>query len=281
MKRPNLALTFAVLAVALAGRAAADEDIVDFARDVRPILSAACFKCHGPDEKSAKLDLRLDTADGALKTTSDRAAFVAGKPAESEALRRMTASDPDERMPPADSGKSLSEAQIAIVGRWVEQGARWSSHWAFTPPRRPALPQFSDAEATGWVRNPIDLFVLARLKQEGLSPSPEADKATLVRRLSLDLIGLPPTMAEVDAFWRTAERMRTNGRSSGCWSIRTTASAGAGTGSTRPAMPTRDGYEKDKLAAGLVLSRLGDGRLQPRPALRPVHHRTAGRRPAA
>ena len=200
MKRPNLALTFAVLAVALAGRAAADEDIVDFARDVRPILSAVCFKCHGPDEKERKADLRLDTADGALKTISDRAAFVAGKPAESEALRRMTASDPDERMPPADSGKSLSEAQIAIVRRWVEQGARWSSHWAFTPPRRPALPQFSDAEVTGWVRNPIDLFVLARLKQEGLSPSPEADKATLVRRVALDLVGLPPTIEEADCF---------------------------------------------------------------------------------
>ncbi|HVX10305.1 MAG TPA: PSD1 and planctomycete cytochrome C domain-containing protein [Pirellulales bacterium] len=177
--------------------AVADETI-DFARDVRPILSAACFKCHGPDDKERKADLRLDTREGAVG--SSHAPFLAGKPNESEALRRMTSSDPEERMPPGDSGKSLTADQIALVTKWVEQGARWSSHWAFTPPQRPELPSFSDASSVAWIRNPIDAFVLARLKREGLSPSSEADATTLVRRLALDLVGLPPTIDDVGRF---------------------------------------------------------------------------------
>jgi hypothetical protein len=201
VKRSVLAIISTMLATAVGPRGVvADDEEIDFARDVRPILSAACFKCHGPDEKERKADLRLDTREGALESTAGAAPFVAGKPDDSEALRRMTSGDPDEHMPPADSGKSLTEAQIAVVKKWVEQGARWSSHWAFTPPRRTALPQFSDPQSTAWIRNPIDAFVLARLKQEGVLPSQEADETTLIRRLALDLVGLPPTIEELDRF---------------------------------------------------------------------------------
>lgn len=198
---------------------AADDVPVDFARDVRPILSAACFKCHGPDEKQRQGDLRLDTPEGALAREA-AGPFVPGKPDVSEALRRMTSEDPAERMPPADSGKTLTSAQIGVIRRWVAQGAKWSSHWAFTPPQRSEAPKFADANATAWVRNPIDAFVLARLHDEtlggavgasnakgesaagaaALSPAPEADRLALLRRLSLDLIGLPPTLEEIDAF---------------------------------------------------------------------------------
>jgi mono/diheme cytochrome c family protein len=191
-----VALQVAMAAGAVA-RAASNEPI-DFARDVRPILSAACFQCHGPDEKQRESDLRLDTQAGALGARDGHAPFVPGDVGASEALRRMLSPDPQERMPPPDSGKSLSEAQIALVKRWVEQGAPWSSHWSFVPPRRSAPPR-SDAHAAR-LRNPIDAFVLARLEQAGLAPSPETDGATLVRRVSLDLVGLPPTIDEVDAF---------------------------------------------------------------------------------
>ncbi len=195
MKLPAVAL--AVLSVGAAAVAA--EEPVDFTRDVRPILSAACFKCHGPDEKERKADLRLDTQEGALADLGGHAAIVPGQPDQSEALRRMLSTDPDEHMPPADSGKTVTPEQIALVRRWINEGAKWSGHWAFTPPKRPALPT-PDESLAAWVRNPIDLFVRARLKHEGLSPSPEADRTTLLRRLSLDLIGLPPRIAEVDAF---------------------------------------------------------------------------------
>ena len=200
MKRPTLTALITLAATAIGARVPADDETIDFARDVRPILSAACFKCHGPDEKERKADLRLDTREGALGSAGGPAPFVAGKPAESEALRRITSADPDERMPPADSGKSLTEAQISLVKTWVEQGARWSSHWAFSPPVRPTLPEFSDAQSTAWIRNPIDAFVLAKLNQEKLSPSSEADKTTLVRRMWLDLLGLPPAVEEIDRF---------------------------------------------------------------------------------
>jgi mono/diheme cytochrome c family protein len=198
--KPPAAAFVAALHVALAAsaaaRAAANEPI-DFARDVRPILSAACFQCHGPDEKQRKGDLRLDTRADALGARDGRAPFVPGNVEASEALRRMLSPDPEERMPPPNSGKSLTEPQLALVKRWIEQGAPWSSHWSFVPPQRPSPPAEGDA---GWIRNPIDAFVLARLRQAGLTPSSAADGTTLVRRLSLDLVGLPPTVEEVDAF---------------------------------------------------------------------------------
>ena len=170
-------------------------DRVDFARDIRPILSDNCFQCHGPDAGQREAELRLDTRDGALGKREDAAAFVAGKPNRSAAYQRMTATDADERMPPPDSGKQLSDAQITLVRRWIEQGATWSEHWAFVAPTRPEIPQVKNDR---WVRNPIDAFVLARLEAQGLAPSPEADRVTLLRRLSLDLVGLPPDVDTVD-----------------------------------------------------------------------------------
>ena len=170
---------------------------IDFARDVRPILSNACFECHGPDAAHRQADLRLDVHDRALADLGGYAAIVPGKPDESELIRRVTAEDASMRMPPADAGKQLTAEQIATLRKWIEQGARWSGHWAFTAPQRPELPPVSRPE---WVRNPIDAFVLARLEREGLAPSPEADKVTLLRRLSLDLIGLTPSIEEIDAF---------------------------------------------------------------------------------
>ncbi len=176
----------------------APQPAVDFSRQVRPILSENCFACHGPDEHQRKAKLRLDTKDGAFgKLRHGGFALVPGKPAESRLLARIMAHDPSDVMPPPKTGKKLTPEQIALLTRWVEQGAKWSTHWAFMPPVRPALPKVHD---TAWSRNPIDYFILARLEAEGLHPSPEADKETLLRRVTLDLTGLPPTPAEVDAF---------------------------------------------------------------------------------
>jgi mono/diheme cytochrome c family protein len=187
------------LAIGVAARANATQadDRIDFARDVRPILSETCFLCHGPDETQRKADLRLDTKQGALGNRDSGPAFVAGKPDDSEAWLRITSDDPKMLMPPPKSGKKLTDKQIAIIKTWIEQGARWETHWAFEAPQRPAIPKVNTA---GWVRNPIDEFVLARLEREGLTPSPVADRITLLRRVSLDLIGLPPTIAEIDAY---------------------------------------------------------------------------------
>ena len=174
---------------------AGDSASVDFSRDVLPILSENCFLCHGPDAKTRKADLRLDAKESALRTKEP--IIVPGKSGESELIRRVLSTDADEAMPPPKSGRKLSGSQKEILKRWVDQGARWGKHWAFEPPRRPAPPTVHDPR---WARNPIDRFVLARLEAEKMKPSPEADRATLIRRLSLDLTGLPPTPAEVDAF---------------------------------------------------------------------------------
>ncbi|MGD9645847.1 MAG: PSD1 and planctomycete cytochrome C domain-containing protein [Pirellulales bacterium] len=180
-----------------ANAAAAEAAPLNFARDIRPILSGACFQCHGPDETHREADLRLDTREGLLADRDGAKPFVPGDPAASAALERITSADPAERMPPAESGKSLTPAQIDKLRQWVVQGAEYSEHWAFVPPVRPPLPAVQDSSS---VRNLIDMFVIARLEQAGLSPQPEADRVTLLRRLSLDLIGLPPTIEEVDAF---------------------------------------------------------------------------------
>ena len=168
---------------------------VRFSRDILPILSDNCFHCHGPDAKSRQADLRLDTEDGALRKESP--VIVAGKSDASELVKRLLSSDPDEVMPPPSTKKNLSAEQIALLKRWIDEGAGWGKHWAFETPRRPALP---DVKRTDWVRNPLDAFILARLEQEGLTPSPEADKAKLLRRVTLDLTGLPPTPAELEAY---------------------------------------------------------------------------------
>ena len=170
---------------------------VEFNRDIRPILSDNCYQCHGPDKAQRKADLRLDTEAGATADLGGRRPVVAGDVNLSEVYQRLIAEDESERMPPVKSGKKLSKAQIELVRRWIEQGAKWQKHWSFLPPVAVSPPQIVN-EAR--VRNPIDRFVLARLERDGLSFSPECDKTTLIRRVSLDLTGLPPTPAEVDAF---------------------------------------------------------------------------------
>ena len=174
---------------------------VDFNRDVRPILSGACFQCHGPDEGSRKGKFRLDLREETLKAgKSGHAAIVPSQPDASELVKRVASADPGEVMPPPDAKDQLTAEQKDVLRRWVAEGAPYAAHWAFATPQRPQLPSLPDAAAAGWVRNPVDAFVLSRLQSEGLNPSPEADRATLLRRLSLDLIGLPPSPAEVDAF---------------------------------------------------------------------------------
>ncbi len=171
---------------------------VRFGRDVRPLLNDKCFQCHGPDESHRKGKLRLDSFDAATAPAATGfPAIVPGDPEESELIRRLTTDDPDERMPPAKHGDPLSAKEVEILRAWVADGAEYEGHWAFVPPERPATPEVSRPD---WVRNPIDAFILRKLDEEGLTPSPEADRTTLIRRLSLDLTGLPPSIAEVDAF---------------------------------------------------------------------------------
>ncbi len=169
-----------------------------FNRDVRPILSDKCYRCHGPDARHREAGLRLDMEQMATaELDSGATAVVPGKVDESELVHRIFAEDDAERMPPPDSGKSLTEREKAILKSWVEQGARYEPHWSFVPPQRSAPPL---APNSHWRRNEIDDFVLDRLRKEGLSPSPEADRRTLLRRVTFDLTGLPPTIDEVNAF---------------------------------------------------------------------------------
>ncbi|MBW3539093.1 MAG: PSD1 and planctomycete cytochrome C domain-containing protein [Planctomycetes bacterium] len=196
----RFSLIFAAIAVGPAFAAAADEagtPKVDFNRDIRPILSDTCFACHGPDANKREADLRLDEQGGLFGDRGGYAAVVPGKAAESELFSRITAEDPTVRMPPADSGLKLAPGQIDLIRRWIEQGAEYRGHWAYIPPERPPAP---DVDRPGFVRNGVDRFILAKLGEKGLEPSPEADRVTLIRRLSFDLTGLPPTPEEVDAF---------------------------------------------------------------------------------
>jgi Protein of unknown function (DUF1549)/Protein of unknown function (DUF1553)/Planctomycete cytochrome C len=171
---------------------------IDFNRDVRPILSKACYNCHGPDGAHRKAGLRLDERDAALKELETGSkAIIPGKPAASELHVRITSRDDAERMPPKDFGHQLTPGQIETLTRWISEGAHFAQHWSFVKPERPALPAVKNR---AWSKNPIDLFVLARQEQAGLSPAPEADRHSLIRRLSFDLRGLPPTPAEVEAF---------------------------------------------------------------------------------
>jgi hypothetical protein len=171
---------------------------VDFARDIRPILSDRCFACHGPDESKRMVGLRLDTEEGAKKPRGPRTPIVPGDAAASEILKRVAPENPARRMPPPYSDrKPLTEKEVATLRAWIEQGAKWQGHWSFTPPVRSAEPAVQNRT---WVRNPIDSFILARLEREGLAPSPEADRARLLRRVSFDLTGLPPTLAELDSY---------------------------------------------------------------------------------
>jgi hypothetical protein len=187
----------AVAALIATGLAAAPAPAasIDFSREVLPILSEHCFTCHGPDAKTRKADLRLDQKEGVFRSKDPL--IVPGKSGESELIARVTSTDPEEVMPPRKGGRPLTPAQVDVLKRWVDEGAKWGKHWAFETPVRPPLPPVVDA---AWPRNPIDRFVLARLEAEGLRPSPEADRTMLFRRTTLDLTGLPPSPAEVDGF---------------------------------------------------------------------------------
>src|SRR5262245_38553532 len=160
---------------------------VQFNRDVRPILSDRCFTCHGPDASSRGIKLRLDSEAAAKADLGGRFAIIPGDPAKSEMVRRITAEKPAMRMPPVHSGLKLDAREIATLRSWIEEGAQWQKHWSLIPPVRPEVPS---------EQNAIDYLVRARLEREGLKPSPEAPKTTLIRRATLDLTGLPPTPAE-------------------------------------------------------------------------------------
>ncbi len=186
----------------LSGVATAD-DKLSFNRDVRPILSENCFKCHGPDANARKSKLRLDVRESATEDRGGYFAIDTKFPEESEVVLRIHTEDADDHMPPPDSGKFLTEEQKAILARWIDEGAVYEPHWAYIEPKREPLPKASRKD---WSQNPIDRFVLARLDAGGLEPAPEADPIRLLRRVSFDLIGLPPTQTEVDAYeWAPAE----------------------------------------------------------------------------
>ena len=188
-------------ALPVAGQAAPPVRKLDFNRDIKPILSNKCYKCHGPDadvRKGGTDGLRLDTAAGSTADLgAGSAAIVPGHPEQSELVKRIGSADPDEVMPPPSTGNKLSPAECALLTDWIRAGAGYTAHWSYIKPVRPELPPVRNQP---WCRTPIDRFILARLEREGLGPSPEADRYTLIRRLSLDLIGLPPTLEEVDGF---------------------------------------------------------------------------------
>ena len=168
---------------------------IEYNRDVRSILADACFRCHGFDKNKRKADRRLDTRDGALADNDGMRAVVPGHVTESEMVKRILSADPDELMPPPEESRRLSAREKSILLKWIVQGAEYQDHWAYIPPVKPAVPDVSRA---GFTRNPIDQFVLARLQQQGLTPSPEADRIALTRRVWFDLLGLPPSPAEVE-----------------------------------------------------------------------------------
>ena len=183
----------ALFAVSLGRAQAAEPEQIDFNRDIRPILSENCFYCHGQDPAKREADLRLDDRAAAVEAR----AIVPGEPGASEILERIHSTDPDVLMPPPDSNRRLSGAQKKLLDRWIREGAAYAPHWAFVAPVRPAPPSVRRAD---WPRNEIDRFILAKLEAAGLEPAPEADRATLIRRLHADLVGLPPEPEAVDAF---------------------------------------------------------------------------------
>ena len=178
--------------------AAADRDeLLEFGRDIRPILSDACFHCHGSDASKREAELRLDMRENALADRDGYQVIAAGDFDRSELYRRITSDDPDQRMPPAKAVRKLSQQEIETIRRWIQQGASWEPHWSFVSPERPTLPKVSDEH---WPIHDLDRFVLKRLDQAGLQPSPPVEQTRLLRRVTLDLTGLPPTIEEIDAF---------------------------------------------------------------------------------
>jgi hypothetical protein len=184
----------AIAVALLCGAAvAAADDSIGYNRDVRPILAENCFACHGPDSAARKADLRLDRREVAL----EHGAIVPGKPDESELITRITSDDPDSLMPPPASHKTLTAEQKALLARWIAAGAEYQPHWSFIAPLRPPVPEVQNK---AWPKGLIDNFILAKLEGAGLRPAPEADRRTLARRASLDILGLPPEPADVEAF---------------------------------------------------------------------------------
>ena len=192
-----LILSTAIL-VAAGARATCGTEEIDFNRDIRPLLSENCYACHGPDDAERQAGLRLDTRDGQLaQLESGERAVVSGDVEQSELLRRVSSDESGYRMPPVDFGKELDSDDVELIRRWIAGGAEYSQHWSYVKPARPEVPQMDGSD---WPRNEIDCFLLARLDREGLAPSAEAERYALIRRLSLDLTGLPPTLDEVHAF---------------------------------------------------------------------------------
>ena len=177
----------------------ANAEKLRFDRDILPILSDKCFACHGPDAAVRQADLRLDTKEGAFSAPSGYPIIVPGEPENSELVLRITHENIDERMPPQISNRQPTQEQIDTLIQWIAEGAEWEEHWVYNLPKRVEPPTVKNA---AWVRNPIDAFILGKLETEGLTPSAEADKRTLVRRLNFDLTGLLPTPAEVEQFLR-------------------------------------------------------------------------------
>ena len=255
---------------------------IEFNRDIRPILSDKCFQCHGPGTQLATL--RFDLEDGAKHALSGgRFAIVPGDPANSQMITRITATNPAVRMPRsqggAAAGEPLTTRQVALLTRWIEQGATWQKHWSFIPPKRPELPKgLKDAK---WVRNPIDAFVLQRLEREGLKPSPEADRATLLRRVIArsDRAAADAGRARCVPGGQVAERLREGRRSAAAVAALRRAHgvpvAGRGPLRRQQRLPDR------RRAVHVAVARLGDRRVQSQHAVRPVHDRAAGGRPAA
>ena len=238
---------------------------MDFNHDIRPILAESLFACHGvPDEAKRKARLRLDLHDVAVHPAKSGAvAIVPGSADRSELIKRTASQDEDERMPPIKTGKRLTTDQLGLLRRWIDQGAEYKTHRFFLPPQASELPAVNDKK---WPRNPIDYYILARLEQEGLKPAPEANRRALIRRLKLDLLGLPRPPRRWRSFWRIARRTPTSGWWIVFWLPHTMASAWLWIGSMRRVSPTPMDTTSTQ-AGNDPLARLGHRRLQPQPAI--------------
>ena len=172
---------------------------IDFNYHIKPILSDRCFACHGPDQNAVKADLQLNSQEGALEKElrSGGHAFVSGSIDRSKAYQRIVSEDPEIQMPPPEADLKMTAREKAMIAKWIEQGAEYKPHWSYIPPEIPLLPEVKNED---WIGNPVDNFVLEKLENQALAPSAEADRETLLRRLTLDLTGLPPTIAEIDGF---------------------------------------------------------------------------------
>ncbi|MDA1052697.1 MAG: DUF1553 domain-containing protein [Planctomycetota bacterium] len=193
-------LLVVILGIAVVVRPTLAAETVDYQRDIRPLLSDRCILCHGPDTERREADLRLDVKGDAFRASESGDGshiIVPGEPGKSELYLRITSSDADVRMPPPSSKLALSETEVALIKSWIEQGANWREHWSFSPLEEVAPPHVEDAT---WLRNPVDNFILARLEADGWKPSARASREKLIRRLTFDLTGLPPTLEEIDAF---------------------------------------------------------------------------------